>query len=180
MGLRDWLCAGADAAVVAPAPAVVVLGGHPRVRCPEAVALWRSGRAARVVTVGGALRDGLPGEVRKSRAVLRAAGLPAAALVEITAPAPGTWEEAGHIAALASAEGWERLLVVSSPYHCRRAGEMLRRRLGPGVALQMVAATEPGWDRLARDPRLLRLVGRELAKLALWRAGLRERIERRG
>lgn len=122
--------------------------------------------------------EGVPGEVRKSSGALLELGLPVGALVRVDEPAPGTWEEAGVLAALVEARGWTRLAVVTSPYHCRRAGEMLRRRLPEACVLDMVACEDPDWPQWTRSPRLVRLVGRELGKLVLWRVGLRERWRR--
>jgi uncharacterized SAM-binding protein YcdF (DUF218 family) len=157
---------------------VAVLGGHASVRCATAHALWRAGRCERVVVVGGQLVRGVPGEVRKSRRALQELGIPASVLLSVDEPAPGTWEEAGVLGALVTERRWTRLAVVTSPYHCRRAGEMLRRRLPGDCALDMVACDDPDWPQWTRSPRLVRLVSRELGKLVLWRAGLRERWTR--
>lgn len=178
MGVRRWLQAGCGIPHDGAHDTIVVLGGHPSVRCPAAVELWQAGRAPCITIVGGRLTDGVPTEVRKSAAVLHSLGMPGDAVRPVLDPAPGTWEEASVVARLAQDNAWTSIVVVTSPYHCRRAGQMFRRLLPGRCAVSMVACDEPGWDRVLGTRRLRKLVGIELLKWALWRMGVRERLPR--
>jgi uncharacterized SAM-binding protein YcdF (DUF218 family) len=58
-------------------------------------------------------------------------------------PSASTADEAGMLATLVERCGWEEVAVVTSPYHTRRAGWLLRRPLPAGVRVAPVAADEP-------------------------------------
>jgi uncharacterized SAM-binding protein YcdF (DUF218 family) len=152
--------------------AIVVLGGAPRWRTPAASALWRAKVAPVVVAVGGS--DGHR-EALRTAAALAEAGLPEEAVVVVPHDAPGTWEEASRVAEVARDRRWTRVLVVTSPYHTRRAGKMFERALPDGVAVIMVPATDDPWTAASwwRTPLHRRLTVFEVLKFASWRSGLR-------
>lgn len=154
--------------------AIVVLGGDVHRRAPHAALLWRMGLAPLVVTVGGTAGQGELAESAKSARVLVQEGLPASAIRVLDDDAPSTQEEAQAIARLAAAEGWTRLLVVTSPYHTRRAGALLDAA-APGVEVRMMPSPLDPYDPDGwwRDPVSRRRVRNELAKYLLWRTGLR-------
>jgi uncharacterized SAM-binding protein YcdF (DUF218 family) len=164
---------GLPAIPTEPADAIVLLGGHARVRAPHAARLWRRGLAPRIVPVGGQLIDGRPGEVRRSEAWLRELGVPGDAVQPLEGPAPGTWEEVVALREGARAHGWSRVIVVTSPYHCCRVAQMLRA--AGGVSSVVVGSPDDPYDPAGwwADPRQRRLVRNELLKLGLWRLGLR-------
>ena len=91
MGVRRWLQAGCGIPHDGAHDTIVVLGGHPSVRCPAAVELWQAGRAPCITIVGGRLTDGVPTEVRKSAAVLHSLGMPGGRR------AAGARPRAGHL-----------------------------------------------------------------------------------
>lgn len=123
-----------------PADAVVVLSGDPLgARVERGVeALGASGAARLVVSLQAA------GPVYDPRddllAFLAARGVPESS-VRLVGPATSTAEEAGLVAGLARRCGWGRLIVVTSPYHSRRAGWLFRRVL-PGTDVTTVASDQ--------------------------------------
>jgi len=157
----------------------VVLGGHPRVRVPGAVDLWKAGTVRQVCVVGGQLVNGRPAEVRRGERWAHALGVPDDQLVRLETEALGTVEEAHVVRAAAVRRGWNHILVVTSPYHCRRSWLIFQQVFATTTARVDVAPTTHddwstgGWHT---DPRLRWLVGRELAKFVMWRTGLRRLV----
>lgn len=129
----------------AHADALVVLAGSIADRALEAAALYRTGVVPRVVIT----RERAPAasarlrargvDLPESDALLRQAliglGVPADAIVRLGRRTQSTESEARTIARWACSHGVRRLIVVTSKAHTRRARLILRRALGPGVAL---------------------------------------------
>lgn len=161
------------------ADVAVVLGGHPRVRVPAAVDLLEAGRVGRIVVVGGQLVDGRPAEVRRGEREALARGVAPSQLESLETEALGTVEEAVVVRRAALESGWQRVVVVTSPYHCRRTGQVFGHAFADVAPEVRVVATpyddwsEDGWHT---DRRQRSLVGRELVKLVLWRTGLRRLV----
>lgn len=154
------------------ADVAVVLGGAPRYRAPTAAALWREGRVAAVVAVGG---SGGHQEARRTAGVLAALGVPAHAVVVLAEDAPGTWDEARLVARAAAERGWASVVIVTSAYHTRRAGLLFEAALGAGVAVALLPAADEPWRPDAWWRRALhrRLLLAEPLKLLAWGSGAR-------
>lgn len=75
------------------------------------------------------------------------AGVPLAAIVRVPGTADTTYHEALNLRQVALARGWHSLLVVTSPFHSRRArlifGDVFR---GTGIRVSVQPA-EPHWYR---------------------------------
>ena len=111
-----------------PADAVVPLGGGERGRVTQAAALYRQGYAGWLVTTDSELD--LPG-VRDTWAdlVRREAiwqGTPDERIVAAPGIVKTTYAEAQAVRRLALARGWRSLIVVTDPYHTRRARMIFR------------------------------------------------------
>jgi uncharacterized SAM-binding protein YcdF (DUF218 family) len=138
-----------------------------------------AGRVPRIALVGGQLVDGRPAEVRRGEHWARALGVPEERLVRLEAEALGTVEEARVVLNAARKHGWTRVVVVTSPYHCRRAMRVFQDIFRePGITTAVVATPYDDWSETgwSADPRQRRLVLRELVKLVLWRTGLRRLV----
>lgn len=161
-----------------PVDALVVLGGGGRHRIEEGVRLALAGVAPWLVVTN--TRVSWPG-VRASYAELMAQeaqwqGVPPERIV----PAPGlvttTVEEALAVRALAAARGWRSLMVVTDPWHTRRARLIFRRILHPdGVAVCAHPAPKPGYETAAwwKTADGVRDTWAEYQKLALYGLGHR-------
>jgi uncharacterized SAM-binding protein YcdF (DUF218 family) len=68
------------------------------------------------------------------------------AQVRLVPPGGSTAEEAGAFAALAHRCGWRSAIVVTSPFHTRRAGWLFRRALGFPFVVRVLSDGEP-YDR---------------------------------
>ncbi|WP_448541147.1 YdcF family protein [Roseiflexus sp.] len=155
------------------ADAIVVLGGeaYPPNRTIHALNLYKQQRAPVVVFTGGAL-PGQPPEISSARVALRyalARGLPAeVALVVDTAQS--TYDEATLVRDLAAHHGWRSLIIVTDPYHTRRAVRTFRAII-PDV--QVTASVAPFLDTfadpLSRGVRVWRYATAELIKMSFYR-----------
>lgn len=143
---------------LASADAVLVLAGSRAYaeRTDRAAALYRDGVAPRVLLSDDGQRGGWSPEeqlnppfVELSRRRLLARGVPAAAIVVLPGTASGTHDEALAAARAAAAARWKALVLVTSPYHTRRALRTFERvfaEQGVHASLGIVAAAigEPG------------------------------------
>lgn len=130
------------------ADAIVILGGESESysRTRQAVELFNQGYAPRVVFSGGTMRDfGLAcSSAQFSLEAAQELGLPKSSVV-ISDEAQSTYDEAVNLARLARERGWRSLIVVTDPFHTRRAGRTFRT-LMPGVSIYIRAAPDPRFD----------------------------------
>jgi uncharacterized SAM-binding protein YcdF (DUF218 family) len=134
----------------ASADAIVVLGSavwpgerpSPSLarRIERGIELWQAGLAPVLVPTGGVGRYP-PAEAEVMARVARARGVPDSALI-LDLEAASTAERAERVRALADTHGWQRLIVVSEPYHLRRASLLFRSE---GLVVETACA--PWGDR---------------------------------
>lgn len=152
-----------------PADTIVALSGDTGARTATAVTLWKQGYAPLIIFAGASLdpNSAPSGELMKRAAV--GEGVPGAAI--LVEPTSETTEENAHaVAALMRAHGLRSAILVTSPYHQRRAADLFARELGPaGLRFSNYPARDPEWDPntwwLTEPARTLTLV--ELAKLSV-------------
>jgi uncharacterized SAM-binding protein YcdF (DUF218 family) len=157
------------------ADAIVAISGDTGARAETAIALWKQGYAPVLIFSGGSRdpRSVASAELMKRAAV--AAGVPANAIV-VEGSSATTEENALRVAELMTVRGLKSAILVTSPYHQRRAALLF----GPefdraGLSFRNRPADDPDWDAnlwWTRDPsRTLTLV--ELVKLGALVAGER-------
>jgi len=168
-----WLPFMAYALIVDEAPqtadAIVVLGGGSGDREVTGARLYAEGYAPVVVTTGG--KVGLPGLPGVTFAELGAnelqrRGVPASAIIQLS-DATSTCDDA-RLARAALPPGAKRLILVTDPFHTRRA-EWLFTQGVEGVKVITVAAS-PSWFDPAqwwKDERGIIVVGQEYVKFAV-------------
>jgi uncharacterized SAM-binding protein YcdF (DUF218 family) len=168
-----------------PADAIFVLAGGSVDRWLESVDLYREHLGKSIVLS--------PGRTEKAEIELRARGirLPTGAeiardaMVQLGIPPgavqlmPGSLDNTAHEAeachAFARNAGWQRVIVVTSPYHTRRTGFAFRREfrnssIGVLIRASRHDASDPArWWRHRAD---IRFVTSELQKLVLYGFGL--------
>lgn len=130
--------AGSQADPLVPAPAVVVLsssvhrGGalssRAQDRALEGFTVLRGGYAPLLVLTDSVQEDG--SQVPAVRGQMRVLGLRFP--VEVTGPVRDTHDEALAVARIARRRGWKRVILVTHPWHMRRAAAVFRRA-GVGV-----------------------------------------------
>ncbi|CAA0090350.1 Uncharacterised protein [Halioglobus japonicus] len=123
-----------DMAVIAPADAIVLLGGAMRGdthigalpdlnqhadRLVYAVALFKAGKAPLIVLTGGGV-VGARTEAEQMKDLLEVMGVPGQ-YVLLENASRNTHDNAVHTAQLLKAQGMERILLVTSAYHMRRS-----------------------------------------------------------
>lgn len=141
---------------LAQADAIVVVAGGTPTREAAAAALYREGIAPRVVLSNqftpervhelialGARRLDYQGE---ARVVLEKRGVPAGAVIALSAPVKTTEAELKIVGEAARAHGWRRVILVTAPQHSRRVKLVWSQKAPPGIE---------GVVRLARDEDFL-------------------------
>ena len=161
-----------------PADAVVPLGGGLSNRVVRAAALLKEGYATWLVTADDELD--LPG-IRESygELVRREAqwqGVSGDRIIVMPGEVETTYEEALAVRTLAQDQRWTSLIIVTDPYHTRRAsltfGEVFR---GTGITVAVRPAENPRYDPEAwwRSVDGLRDTWAEYGKLVSYLLGYR-------
>ena len=128
------------------ADAIVAISGDTGARANTAIALWKQGYAPLIIFSGAAID---PDSVSSAEIMRREAlrqGVPEnATLIE---PASATTEEnASEVAKLMVQRKLRSAILVTSPYHQRRAALLFGRAFEPaGLALRNYPARDPEWD----------------------------------
>ena len=112
-------------------------GGGYQERVKQAVALYRAGYASHLVFSSGFVFAFPEAEIMRRLAVDE--GVPAAA-IQLETRAANTYQNVVLSDEILAASGWHRILLVSSPYHMRRA-LMTWHKVAPQIAV--VAAPVP-------------------------------------
>ncbi len=152
---------------LAKSDVIVAVSGDNGPRTETAVRLWKRGYAPLLLFSGASLD---PDSVSSAELMKRDAmklGVPADAI--LVEPDATTTEQNAHLVAqLMRARGLHSAILVTSPYHQRRAALLFSRSFAPvGLSFRNHPADDPEWDPdrwWTREPsRSLTLV--ELAKL---------------
>jgi uncharacterized SAM-binding protein YcdF (DUF218 family) len=160
---------------LAKADAIIAISGDTGARTDTAVALWKQGYAPLLIFSGGSSdpESVASAELMKRSAV--AAGVPANAIVVEGASAT-TEENAERVAELMKTRGLATAILVTSPYHQRRAAMLFEREFGrASLTFTNHPADDPDWDPntwWTSDPSRSRTLV-ELAKLGALVAGQR-------
>ncbi len=130
----------------APADAIVVLASNPK-RIRHAVALYAQGYAPVVAFTDATYKDA---GLACSSALLdvpaaQALGLPAESVVITGDEVASTYDEAVAVRALVAEHGWQRLIVVTDPFHTRRAVATFRALI-PTVTVTASATPDGDYD----------------------------------
>jgi uncharacterized SAM-binding protein YcdF (DUF218 family) len=153
---------------LAKADAIVAISGDTGARLETAVELWKAGYAPRLILSGSSSDpQSVPSAELMRRSAL-AQGVPASAVV-VEGESATTEENAVRVTRLMSALELRSAILVTSPYHQRRAAMLFAREFGrAGIALRNHPADDPSWDPNTwwthDSSRAVTLI--ELAKLA--------------
>ena len=172
VGIGHWLDVSDP---LAKADAIVAISGDTGARTDTAVALWKQGYAPLLIFSGGSSdpQSVASAELMKRSAV--AAGVPENAIAVEGASAT-TEENAERVAELMKTRGLASAILVTSPYHQRRAAMLFEREFGrASLTFTNHPADDPDWDPnlwWTSDPSRSRTLV-ELAKLGALVAGQR-------
>lgn len=146
---------------------IVAVSGDEGLRMETAVELWRLQYAPFLLFSGASLD---PTSVSSAEIMKRQAmelGVPAAAII-VEPNSETTEENADFVAQVMRQHGFRTAILVTSPYHQRRASILFARAFAPaGLTFRNHPADDPGWDedRWWMYPRSRILTVIELAKL---------------
>jgi uncharacterized SAM-binding protein YcdF (DUF218 family) len=155
-----------------PAPktsdAIVVISGDEQMaRFQEGLNLYQRGLGQYLVFSGAAYDNGTSNaDVMRALAVKR--GVPDRVILE-ESQGEDTWGNAVYTRRVLEAHGLRSAILVTSPYHARRARLTFDAAYsGSGIALMVHAAPDSQWRKLSwwRQPETRRLTFTELQKLA--------------
>ncbi|HTD63663.1 MAG TPA: YdcF family protein [Verrucomicrobiae bacterium] len=170
VGVGHWLDLSDP---LAHADAIVAISGDTGARAESAIALWKQGYAPVLIFSGGSSdpESVASAELMKRAAV--AAGVPVNAII-VEGSSATTEENAQRVAELMKTAGLRSAILVTSPYHQRRAALLFEREFDrAGLSFRNHPADDPDWDVnlwwTSEPSRSLTLV--ELAKLGALVAG---------
>ncbi|HYU81963.1 MAG TPA: YdcF family protein [Candidatus Polarisedimenticolia bacterium] len=172
VGVGHWLDVSDP---LAKADAIIAISGDTGARTDTAVALWKQGYAPLLIFSGGSSdpQSVASAELMKRSAV--AAGVPENAIAVEGASAT-TEENAERVAELMKTRGIASAILVTSPYHQRRAAMLFEREFDrASLTFTNHPAEDPDWDPnlwWTSDPSRSRTLV-ELAKLGALVAGQR-------
>jgi uncharacterized SAM-binding protein YcdF (DUF218 family) len=155
-----------------PAPeksdAIVVISGDEQLaRFAEGVNLYQQGLGRYLVFSGAAFDNGTSNaDVMRSLAIAR--GIPPSAILE-EPQGEDTWGNAVYTRQVLEDHGLDSAILVTSPYHLRRAKVTFDAAYaGSGIQLMVHAAPDSQWRKLSwwQQPETRRLTFTELQKLA--------------
>ena len=147
---------------------IVAISGDTGARANTAIALWKQGYAPVIVFSGAAIDpDSVSSAEIMRREALRQGVPESATLIEPTSAT--TEENASEVAKLMVQRKMRSAILVTSPYHQRRAALLFTRSFGPpSLVLRNYPARDPEWNAdlwWLHDPLRSRTLI-EIAKLA--------------
>lgn len=154
---------------------VAVSGGNTPVRAAEAIRLYQEGWSDTLIFSGAAADPSGPSNAEVMRRQAIQAGVPATA-IKVESSSRTTRENAELVKQLlVDAGGGEakRVILVTSPYHQRRASLEFRVLAGEGITIiNRPTPNDPDWSKLWwLTPRGWWLAGGELVKITVFYTG---------
>jgi uncharacterized SAM-binding protein YcdF (DUF218 family) len=125
---------------------VAISGGETNARTDEAVKLYNDGWATRLIFSGAALDTSGPSNARAMAVRAEASGVPEAA-IQLDETALDTRQNAANTASIVRAGGYKSVILVTSPYHQRRAEILFSRALPSGTVIINHSAPDQSWRR---------------------------------
>ena len=160
---------------LAKSDAIVAISGDTGARAETAIGLWKQGYAPLLIFSGGSSDPESVASAELMKRTAMAAGVPANAIV-VEGTSATTEENAERVAELMKGRGLRSAILVTSPYHQRRAAILFEREFGPAsLSFRNHPADDPDWDASlwwTSEPSRSRTFV-ELAKLGALVAGQR-------
>lgn len=125
---------------------VAISGGETAARTDEAVKLYKSGLAPVIIFSGAAADPNGPSNAQAMAKAATAAGVPPTAIY-LDEYAANTRQNASGVAEIVKTQKITSIILVTSPYHQRRASIAFRRALGPEVPILNHSSFDAKWRR---------------------------------
>ena len=124
---------------------VVVSGGQTTSRAEKGIDLYKQGYAPNIIFSGASLDDG-PSNAFAMRDQALASGIPAKDIY-IDEKSQNTYENAVNSKAILQSLTATKVILVTSPYHQRRANQTFESVLGKGYQVLGVSAFDDRWSK---------------------------------
>ena len=124
---------------------VVVSGGQTTSRAEKGIDLYKQGYAPNIIFSGASLDDG-PSNAFAMRDQALANGVPASNIY-IDEKSQNTYENAVNSKAILQSLAASKIILVTSPYHQRRANQTFESVLGKDYQLIGVSAFDDRWSK---------------------------------
>jgi len=124
---------------------VVVSGGQTTSRAEKGIDLYKQGYAPKIIFSGASLDDG-PSNAFAMRDQALASGVPASNIY-IDEKSQNTYENAVNSKAILQSLAASKIILVTSPYHQRRANQTFESVLGKDYQLLGVSAFDDRWSK---------------------------------
>ncbi len=124
---------------------VVVSGGQITSRAEKGIDLYKQGYASNIIFSGAALDDG-PSNAFAMRDQALASGV-SASNIYIDEKSQNTYENAVNSKAILQSLAASKIILVTSPYHQRRANQTFESVLGKDYQLLGVSAFDDRWSK---------------------------------
>jgi uncharacterized SAM-binding protein YcdF (DUF218 family) len=130
-----------------PSDAVVAIsGGDTNARAAEAIRLYKANWAPILIFSGAALDPTGPSNAQAMQQIAIDQGVPARSIL-LDEDSTNTAQNATGVAAIARSRNFHRIILVTSPYHQRRAGLVFRAAMGPDVQIINHSSYDQNWRR---------------------------------
>lgn len=124
---------------------VVVSGGQTTSRAEKGIELYKQGYAPKIVFSGAALDDG-PSNAYAMRDQALTDGIPASD-ISIDEKSQNTFENAENSKRIIDEYDAKKIILVTSPYHQRRANQTFEAVLGKDYTVTGISAYDNRWSK---------------------------------
>jgi len=125
---------------------VAISGGETSARAEEAVQLYKAGYAPTIIYSGAALDTSGPSNAKVMEDQAEADGVDASHIL-IDETSDDTSENATNVALIMKDHNIHSIILVTSPYHQRRASISFHQALGAGAVIINHSAFDQNWSR---------------------------------
>ncbi len=125
---------------------VAISGGETDARTAEAVKLYKDGWGANIIFSGAALDPTSPSNAQAMATAAIAAGVPKSA-IELDEAATNTRGNAAGSGEIIRRNNYHSIILVTSPYHQRRANIAFRHVLGKTFTIVNHSSIDDSWRR---------------------------------
>lgn len=124
---------------------VVVSGGQTQSRAAKGIELYKEGYAPKIIFSGAALDDG-PSNAFAMRDLALSEGVPSKNIL-IDEKSQNTYENAVNSKTIIDELQAKKIILVTSPYHQRRANQTFEKVLGTNYEVIGVSAYDDRWSK---------------------------------
>lgn len=125
---------------------VAISGGDTTARAEQATKLYEDGWAGRIIFSGAALDPLSPSNAEVMRQFAEHSGIPTE-VVDIEESAHSTVQNAAKSQEIVEQYDFDSIILVTSPYHQRRAYLEFRDKLGPDVEIINYPVEDDNWAK---------------------------------